>query len=325
VSQYRDQVADALGAVSIRGPDRYAWLGRLSRAPRQALDAPARRAYLLHCLREELYWSFYCRGAVVQARWGEPAPPGWDARLAAAIGAADAGIGRRDTRWTLERVVGEEAVLTSAGVRVRAPAASCEAEQGVLKPGVAVTVPAPREPSALSPGFLTLVGDAGDEGGTGVVRVYWHVTHAGAPVLVRTLTATLNRATVPFRLKVADHGLRFDRCDAGVLYLPTAHFTTLRDRLAATARELARWLRPAVPAFTLPLAPGVGLAEGNAAGQSFGERRCAQLADGILEAHEQGAAGDAARLEAIAARLARDGVDIDAPYREPTLAGPHAL
>jgi hypothetical protein len=279
----------------------------------------------LRCLREELYWSFYCRGGAVPARWGEPVPAGWDVRLAQAIGAADAGVGRRDARWTLVRLIGEEAVLASGGVRVRAPLASCQAAHGVLKPGDAVSVPAPREPSRLSPGFFTMIGDAGGEGDGGVVRVYWHVTHAGAPILVRALTASLNRAAVPFRLKVADHALRFDRCDAGVLYLPAAHFGPLRQRLAATARELARWLRPAIPVFTLPLAPGVGLAEGNAEAQSFGERRCAQLAEGILEAHEHGAEGNAARLGAVAGRLALDGVDIDAPYREPTLGGPHVL
>jgi class II lanthipeptide synthase len=324
VSRYRDQVAAALGAVTIRGTDRYTWLGRRSHAPSHGLDVPARRAYLLHCLRQELYWSFYCRGGIVPSRWGEPEPVGWDVRLARAVAAANTGRGR-DARWTIVRVEGEEAVIASAGVRARAPVGACRAANGALKPGVAVSVPALREPSLLSPGFLTVVGDAGEAGDTGVVRVYWHLTATGAPVLVRAITASLNRERVPFRLKVADHPLRFDRCDAGVLYLPAPGFAALRRQVAAIAEEHARWLRPSVPVFTLPFAPGVGLAEGGSAPQSFGERRCAQLADGIVEAHDQGARRDGARLAVVAARLARDGVQIDAPYLEPSLAGRHVL
>ena len=35
---------------------------------------PGAARYLVSCLREELYWSFYCHGRPVPARWGEPEP-----------------------------------------------------------------------------------------------------------------------------------------------------------------------------------------------------------------------------------------------------------
>ena len=83
-------------------------------------------------------------------------------------------------------------------------------------------------------------------------------------------------------------------------------------------------LRPEIPAFTLALAPGVGLAE-DADGDSFGIRRCALLADGIVRAHEHGLTTIEARVEAIAARFGEDGVSIDAPYLEPSREGRHVL
>jgi class II lanthipeptide synthase len=329
MSAYRDQVADAIDAVTILGPLRYSWLGRRNRAPsvalRDELDRRARGDYLLGCLREELYWSFYCRGGVVPARWGEPQPVAADAALATAIADAITRRGGWEPGWTVERVDGDEAVVTSPRLRVRAPAAACRAARVAVEPGATVSLPIPAELPGLSPGFVTIVGDAGDEGDGGMVRVYWHVTRAGAPAVVRALTARLNAETVPFSLKVADHPLRFDRCDAAVLYLRLDGFEAVRPFLAALARDVAGFLRPRVPAFTFALAPGVGLAEGSRAGESFGARRCALLAAGIVGAYERGEARPAGWLEAAVASFASVGVEIDAPYREPSLAGRHVL
>jgi len=313
MSRYREQAAAAAAAVAIRGPLRYAWLGRGNRPPRRALrdamDAAARRAYLLACLREELYWSFYCRGRVVPARWGEAGPPSAHAGLVEAIEQANTGRAGWEPGWTVERLDGEGAIVTSRTHRAWARPAAC---RGTVTPRAQVSLPLPSVLPALSPGFITLIGDAGD--GAGCVRVYWHVTAPGAPVLVRALTSRLNAAALPFRLKLAHHPLRFDRCDAAVLYLRVGDFSALRPALESLAAELAGWLRPLVPAFTLPLAPGVGLAEDDA-GESFGVRRCMLLAEGILDAHEQRGAPPSA----IAAAFARAGVDIDAPYLEPAL------
>jgi hypothetical protein len=318
MSPYAQQVRAVLRAVTIHPPGRYAWLGDRSRAPG---DAPARE-YLLHGLKQELYTSFYCRGRVGPARWGEAQAVGSGARLTLAIARANAGRGSREGGWTVERLDGGEAVLVRDGLRVRAALADCH---GTLAPGGAVSVSLPPAPSPLSPGFLTLLGDAGDVRGAGLVRAYWHVGDRGAPGLVRAVTTRLNAEGVPFRLKVADHPLRYDRCDAAVLYLGLETFAALRDDLAATAERLAPSLRPLVPAFTLPLRPGLALAEDRGGPESFGERRCAQLADGLVEASEAGAQGEDERLAAVGARFAREGVALDAPYLDPDLDGRHVL
>jgi hypothetical protein len=98
-------------------------------------------------------------------------------------------------------------------------------------------------------------------------------------------------------------------------------FPALREQFWEIARGLEACLRPHIPAFTLELVPGVGLAEDEGQGESFGVRRCQQVADGIARAHEQRAPG----TDAVVARFAEAGVMIDAPYLDPSLDGRHVL
>lgn len=328
MSAYRQQLAEAVRALEIRGPTRYAWLGRVSRAApsdiAEHLDVLALRRDLRARMREELYWSFYCRGGVVPARWGTIPPVPVDAGLAREIAGANCGRAGWEAGWTLVGVEDGTATVRSERFRVRV-AALQYAVDGAPKPGAAVRLRLPPAVTPVSPGFLTIVGDAGDEGDAAVIRVYWHVTRDGAPALVGALSRRLNAEAVPFRLKVLDHPSRFDRCDAAVLYLRGAHFPALRPGLAGLAERLAGSLRPAIPALTLRLAPGVGLAEDDGPGESFGARRCTLIAEGVLDAHEQRSSGIAARFASVAERFSLADVDLDAPYRAPALAGGHVL
>jgi len=330
MSGYRDQIAAAVRAVEIRGTARYAWLGRAARPLPATLEAElddgARERYLSACLGAELYWSFYCRGRPVPARWGEPEPVTADPGLVADLSRANAGGGGWERGWTVERVDGGAAVVATASVRARIAVGDCDAPDG-LRPGAAVSVRMPNELPALSPGFYTAVGDAPADAASpaGVVRVYWHVTRAGAPELMRAVTTRFGAAAVPFRLKAADHPFRLDRCDAAVLYLSDEGFRAMRGALLEVATALRPHLRPAIPAFTLALAPGVGLAEHDGGGVSFGTHRCNLLAEGLVRAHAREVTDVAGRVGAVAERFAADGVEIDAPYRDPSLAGRHVL
>jgi hypothetical protein len=316
--------------MAIRGPTRYAWLGHANRPLAPALEAEmddaARRAYLVACVGEELYWSFYCRGRPVPARWGEPEPIAPDPWLAATLSQANVGRGSWEAGWTVERIEDGEAVVTTSRVRARVPTRDCRPPAG-LDPGAAVSVRVPKELPSLSPGFYTAVSDAPvtAESADGVLRAYWLVTRAGAPALMRALTGRLNASDVPFRLKIADHPHRLDRCDAAVLYLPGSSLEPVRETLREVAATLADHLRPSIPAFTLAFAPGVGLAEDNGGAESFGIRRCRLLAEAIVRAHADGLTAPGARLAAVTERFAADGVEIDAPYREPSFSGRHVL
>lgn len=330
MSVYRNQIAAALRAVTIRGPTRYAWLGRSSRPlPRSVdaeLDGAERRSYLVACLREELYSSFYCHGGPVPARWGQPEPFTPDPWLAEAMSQANTGHGSWQPGWTVKRAGDDEAVVASPRVRARIRVRDCEALGGSVTPGAAVRVRLPKELRALSPGFYTVVSDATAdlEFAGSVVRVYWNVNRAGAPALVELLASRLNAERAPFRLKVADHPFRLDRRDAAVLYLEGDAFRALRGALRTVATALSTRVRPGIPAFTLELAPGVGLAE-DEGGESFGTRLCALLADGIVRGHEQGVMRIGDRIDAVAARFAENGIAADAPYLAPSLSGRHVL
>jgi hypothetical protein len=329
---YRDQLVAALRAVTIRSPTEYAWLGQpsrpLPRLVRDALSAVECRRHLVASLREELYSSFYTTGGAVPAHLSRVRPVGSDPQLAAALSVANTGSGSWEPGWTVERRDGGDAIVTTPRLRVRISTAECRAEDGgPIRPGAAVSVRLPTELPALSPGFFMVLGVAEFDGITSdaTLRVYWHITPSGAPALVRALTSRLNAETVPFRLKIANHPIRFDRCDAAVLYLPIEAFEGVRAMLAHVALIMASRLLPQTPAFTLALAPGVGLAESPATGESFGEHRCRLLADGIVGADERGVAPRSSRVDAVIESLAENGVKIDAPYLEPSLDGLHAL
>jgi HopA1 effector protein family len=332
LSRYREQVAAALDAVTIRAPTRYAWLGHGSRPLPASLDAEldqyARRNHLVSCLRHELYHSFYCHGAPVSARWGRREPVSPDPWLVEAMSQANTGRGSWEAGWRVERLDGaEEAVVATSSLRARVPLGDCRAPAGPVRPGAAVMLRMPKELRELSPGFYTVVSDApaGTASSASAVRVYWNVARAGAPALVGALTSRLNDEGVPFGLKVADHPFRFERCDSAVLYLEGEIFREVREALREVSVALIAHLRRQIPAFTLELAPGVGLAEDGGGAESFGERRCALLAEGIVRAYERRVVRAAARVDAVAARFAEDGVLIDAPYLEPSLAGRHVL
>jgi hypothetical protein len=332
MSGYRDQLVAAVRAVTIRSPTGYAWLGHASRplprSVRDELSGLECRRHLVASLREELYSSFYTTGGPVPARWGRTQPAAADPWLTTALSDANAGSGGWEPGWIVDRYDGDEAIVSTPRLRVRVSAADCRADDdGPIRPGVAVSVRLAKELPALSPGFFMVLGAAELQAGAsfGTLRVYWHITASGAPDLVRTLSSHLNAETVPFRLKVANHPVRFDRCDAAVLYLPIEAFDGIRGMLAQVAATLTSRLRPKTPAFTLALAPGVGLAESPTTGESFGEHRCGLLADGMVDADEQGVASDAARVEAVIESLAANGVEIDAPYLEPLLDGLHVL
>lgn len=330
MSRYRDQVAAALEAVTILGTTRYTWLGHASRSLPASLDATVddatRRRFLLSTLREELYASFFCHGQPVSARGGrsEPAADPW---LVADMSQANGGHGGWEPGWTVERVEDAEVVVAGARLRVRVPVGDCRTLEGTMRPRAAVSVRMPKEIPALSPGFFTVVSEAPADltSAESVVRVYWNITRRGAPALVGALTSRLNAERAPFRLKVADHPFRIDRCDAAVLYLSGQGFLALREMLCGVASALTAHLPARVPAFTLELAPGVGVAEADGSGESFGAGRCALLADAIVRAHTQRITDTGARVDAVAVRFAEDGVQIDAPYLEASLAGRHVL
>lgn len=331
MTRHRDQAVAALRAIAIRGETRYSWLGRTSRALRRpvvdAMDDAERRRYLAMSVRNELYVSFYRHGMPVPARWDEPEASFADPAFLARLAAANTGRGSRDPGWTVERVDDGRAVVTKGGIRVVIAHPECRADGHAPGLGATVSLPLPKHLPALSPGFLTVIGDhaADHDPAAECVRVYWNVTPAGAPDLVHRLATSLNARGVAFRLKVVDHPGRFDRRDVAVLYVPPDGFADSRDLLGSVAEALGVGLRAGVPAFTCELAPGVGAAEDDDATESFGMRRCELLARAVIRAHDEECSGLGRRLELVEDEFAGAGLRLDAPYRAPAFAGRHVI
>lgn len=325
---HRARLADALRAVTVT-PTSYAWFGRRSRPLppdlRAAVGSDVARASLVEALQRELYRSFYTQGRAVPESPERGAPARPDREFASALSAANAGAGAWQPGWRVQTWKGDTAVVARDGISVRAPVADCRTDGRSLAPGAWVSVRRPKELEAASPGFYIALGDRRPEEGE-ELRVYFHVTAAGAAPLVAACTSVLNAAAIPFVLKVVDRPGGFTRCDAAVLYLQPGGFGSARRSLASVAAACAPHLRPGVPAFTKALAPGTAVAEHQPElGASFGTGRCRLVAQAAVEASELGEAGLDERLETVARRFAGHGLDIDRPFLAASSATRYAL
>ena len=142
-----------------------------------------------------------------------------------------------------------------------------------------------------------------------MVRLYWNVRAEGVSAIVRTATQLLNNRGLFFRLKVLSDPMAYTRCDAAVIYLHRADYPAAAKLCARPVRWSRTYLKHGIPAFTKPIAPGVGGSGRPGPGESSGRHRCRLLADGMIQAHEQGARSIKIRLTFVAARYQAEGLD----------------
>jgi len=147
------------------------------------------------------------------------------------------------------------------------------------------------------------------------LRLYWHVSSQGAPVLLGLATEILHRLQVPFRLKVL-LDTSIDRRDAAVLYLPLNRWFVARDFVEAISRQLENLsaLHPEIPLFAKLVRPGVGLAEDPQTGVSFGLHRSGLVARALARSYLAGHADEEQQWPALSTEFAREGLSIDCPY-----------
>jgi len=132
--------------------------------------------------------------------------------------------------------------------------------------------------------------------------------------LMRLLTTGLNEAGVLFRFKTLHDPDAYQRCDAAVLYIEESAFDVVAPIVAAAHAGIAQQMKPNVPALTLRLAPGLGLAEDRFSAESFGQRRCRILAEGIIRAHEQSKTKPSERLQSVVSCFEENGISLERPY-----------
>lgn len=225
----------------------------------------------------------------------------------------------RQRGWVVVDHEGGQVVVERDGLRLWLGPDELEPDAGEMPssppaPGAAVTVLLYPDQLRMVPGFYTVLGEHEVTiGPEPRCRVYWNVTPLAAPTLVEALTGSLNRASVGFRLKVADRPDRFDRADALVLYLSPTSWEAVASGLAQVARDVGPF-GDEVPAFTKRLTEGVAVAEDTGQGASFGEHRSRLLAAALLRAYQAGVEPGTAVVAFVRAYFADHGVDPDRPH-----------
>lgn len=144
------------------------------------------------------------------------------------------------------------------------------------------------------------------------VRLYFALTRGGAVPWVHTLTKEFNEAGIPFTAKTDGDPEGYRRADAAVLYVARDRWHDLQQPLRAIYRVVQPYLREKRPLFTLPLAPGLALAEEPRNGGSFGASRSSHCAVGLWNA--RGESDPATRLKAIVAAFESAGVPPEKPW-----------
>jgi hypothetical protein len=265
-------------------------------------------------LAERLYQEWYLNIRAAEPRSGPPAPAELD--LVPALEAAHAASLRFEPGWIADRVSNTGRVeAVAAGRRLVRPGGYVNADRPGARPepgdrlrvAAALTLVEGGFWVARSMSFL-------ETGEQPMTRLYVNVRLAGATAAVALLTASLDVAGVPFALKVNLQLGVFQRADALVTYMPRDRFADVRDALAGDAATLADLghLAPPIPRLTARLRAGIGAADGDDAGASYGQSRCA-----ILAAALAGRAGTEPVERVAVAALAAAGLDPARPYLSP--------
>lgn len=325
LSSYAEQIEEAVRATLIHSPTTFSWFGKKSpQLPSnilRALNPNTARQYLLYNLQARLYTDFYCRGGAASSKANIGSHPlSGVTPFVERLSAANTGSGQWAEGWEVEAIEGAEVVARKGGVSVWARPGDCLVSGGEhLSPGVSMHLRLPPGLIAISPGYYMALGNnrlRGDDAEP-LVRFYWNIDPEGASSLMRNMTASLNDAGHPFRLKVLNDPAHFTRCDAGVLYIIKSHYEQVGRLLASIYEAVAPHMREGVPALTKMLAPGLGIAEDPGRGESFGLHRCNVLAEGLVRAYERGAHSLPDRIAVVEETFSEYHISLHAPYLNP--------
>ena len=146
-------------------------------------------------------------------------------------------------------------------------------------------------------------------------RYYFAITAAGSRRLRAALQMRLDMLGLPFSLKWVREQAAHARLDSMVLYCPRRCRGLVALDLPRIAGRLdPGMLRPEVPIFTLPLLPGVAMAEGLADGSSFGMDRCRRVAEALWLAQAAGIRDRDARIGHVARHFRQHGIPVGQPW-----------
>lgn len=315
------ELARILGAIDIAESGAVSFAGHHAPPPANASTPEAG-------LQALLYQHSYCNRFDHKP---EEAGTGDAAAFQAALAAANSSQDRWQGGWQIAQVLTSGQIVASraAVTRLAWPGEfMSHSGPGMAPyPGAPISLFAPRGSATMQPGFYFAFGESLTDwqDQEAIVRLYWNVRPAGAALLVKHLTAALNRFSIPFQLKCLDNPAAFARTDAAVLYIGRRFFRIVMHLLSERAPKLLGVLGPATPLFTKPLAPGIGLSEDPGNGESFGMHRCRLVASAVLTAHGLRDDGVAGRLAGVKAMFEKNGFSLAAPYLNPGSADDYSF
>lgn len=308
------------GAVRIGGGDLFdsASLAVMPLGDDPACVLPPRQRALRDVIATLFYMVAYTRvyeGGPAMAAGFAPAPQP-DAAFTAALSAANAGRGYWDPGWRIYKTEstgavhvqkGEVATLVQAGQYATGGIGSTPAA------GACAQLLVAHESLLMQPGYYYGLGQTvmGDHDLARLARLYFHLGPEQAPWTVHTLTATLNRYRVPFRLKTPTDPRQYDRTDGLVVYVPRRFLPATLRLLVDLQPEWRARLRPGAPLFAREILPGLSGADDPGNGESFGQTRCRLLADALVGA---GGQDSAIWLAAAQSRFERAGLSLQHPH-----------
>lgn len=242
--------------------------------------------------------------------------------LVAALSAANTGQGTWEPGWRIVEVDDDDRVaVIKDAVIFWVPRSGLRTSEEQVVPGQFCRVRVAKELRNLMAGYYVAVGDGdvqdGGDDTTRLVRFYWHVTAAGAIPFIGAVSSTLNRLGIPFRAKVLSDPVAYQRADAGVLYLDQRDYEATRHAIAEVHRVISPYLRPEIPLFTKPLAPGLSLAEDPGNGSSFGQHRCQLIAQALWQSFTRSDRDRDAHAATLARVFQQAGLNPCYPYLEP--------
>ncbi|MBE5096794.1 lanthionine synthetase LanC family protein [Bacillus thuringiensis] len=324
MNQYIEQVKEVVRAINIHSPTTYSWLGKrsmkLSPTLKRSLTPENTYHYLLYNLQSKLYSDFYCKGVLEPANkefFGQSIS---DITFIQELSDANTGCGYLEKGWTVNAVSEDKVIVCRGDLQLWVDPGYCGiTEENSISPGMQQSLRFPKEFPSISPGFYMALSDQefSSEDSQNLVRIYFNINPSGAVHLMRMATSMLNGENIPFKLKVLNNPARFTRCDSMVLYINKNDYEAVSEILKRIYPDIISSLRKQTPVFTKVLAPGMGAAEDPGQGESFGSHRCRILADGLIQAYEQGRKSIDEKLQVIVERFVEEKLCLEKPYLNP--------
>lgn len=319
------QLGEILRHLTIESEASFSFAGRQFPVPsvaamESALSHPLPADPLVCHLQLVLYSYCYSRpfaGAPLPDLNGAAA---MDAVFVAQLSAANQSRELWDHGWEIYLTMPDGRVFVRKGDRQHAAAPGefifSAGQSTTPQPGTLVSVLQRRESAAAQPGFYFVYGEVPNDlwDDYTLTRFYFHLTSAGAPVLIGQITRLLNSYAVPFQFKALNAPSAYDRTDSAVLYVARRYYHPTACLLLECGHTFQAFLKPGTPLFTRKLMEGVGIADDPGNGESFGMHRCRLVAEGLADAFRRAATTPELRLQAVQLRFSMNGINFHLPH-----------